>query len=183
MNQRDAPLAAMIARGMSHRLRTVHELVPWRKRLLAGWPTSLSRTPTTPLGLRRSAEVPGGPAPRNGPFYEYFHGDNGLASHQTGWTASSCDAYKLPPARRNRWNPHGAAVVETESVWSRQLAGRRGGTHMHFRGEKSAIEQLLCTSLLWASSIFVNGCCRSMPERFRDLAQGQSPDVHCSTAA
>ena len=69
-------------------------------------------------------------------FYEYFHGDNGAglgASHQTGWTgviaramhmfATSTSAQVLELGQK-------AAIVETESAWSTELAeavtGRRG---------------------------------------------------------
>ncbi|MGA2067162.1 MAG: glucosidase [Thermoguttaceae bacterium] len=65
-------------------------------------------------------------------FYEYFHGDNGAglgASHQTGWTgiiarvmhmfATSTPEQVLALGQK-------AALVETESAWSGQLAGAGG---------------------------------------------------------
>jgi hypothetical protein len=69
-------------------------------------------------------------------FYEYFHGDNGAglgASHQTGWTgiiARAMHMFATSTAEQVLELGQKAAIVETESPWSDQLAeavvGRRG---------------------------------------------------------
>ncbi len=69
-------------------------------------------------------------------FYEYFHGDNGAglgASHQTGWTgiiARAMHMFATSTAEQVLELGQKAAIVETESPWSAQLAeavmGRRG---------------------------------------------------------
>jgi hypothetical protein len=62
-------------------------------------------------------------------FYEYFHGDNGAglgASHQTGWTgviARGMQIFATSTAKQVLELGQKAALVETESAWSRQLAG------------------------------------------------------------
>jgi hypothetical protein len=62
-------------------------------------------------------------------FYEYFHGDNGAglgASHQTGWTgiiARVMHMFATTTAEQVLQMGQKAALVETESVWSGQLAG------------------------------------------------------------
>jgi hypothetical protein len=62
-------------------------------------------------------------------FYEYFHGDNGAglgASHQTGWTgiiARVMHMFATSTAKQVLELGQKAALVETESVWSGQLAG------------------------------------------------------------
>jgi hypothetical protein len=68
-------------------------------------------------------------------FYEYFHGDNGAglgASHQTGWTgiiARAIHMFATSTAEQVLTLGQKAAIVETESPWSAQLAeavmGRR----------------------------------------------------------
>ena len=69
-------------------------------------------------------------------FYEYFHGDNGAglgASHQTGWTgiiARAMHMFATSTAEQVLELGQKAAIVETESAWSTELAeavmGRRG---------------------------------------------------------
>ena len=69
-------------------------------------------------------------------FYEYFHGDNGAglgASHQTGWTgiiARAMHMFATTTAEQVLELGQKAAIVETESAWSTELAeavmGRRG---------------------------------------------------------
>ena len=69
-------------------------------------------------------------------FYEYFHGDNGAglgASHQTGWTgiiARAMHMFATSTAEQVLELGQKAAIVETESPWSAELAeavmGRRG---------------------------------------------------------
>jgi hypothetical protein len=69
-------------------------------------------------------------------FYEYFHGDNGAglgASHQTGWTgiiARAMHMFATSTAEQVLELGQKAAIVETESAWSSELAealmGRRG---------------------------------------------------------
>ena len=62
-------------------------------------------------------------------FYEYFHGDNGAglgASHQTGWTgiiARGMHMFATSTAEQTLELGQKAALVETESAWSSQLAG------------------------------------------------------------
>ena len=62
-------------------------------------------------------------------FYEYFHGDNGAglgASHQTGWTgiiARVMHMFATSTAEQVLELGQKAALVETESAWSGQLAG------------------------------------------------------------
>jgi hypothetical protein len=62
-------------------------------------------------------------------FYEYFHGDNGAglgASHQTGWTgiiARGMHMFATSTADQVLELGQKAALVETESAWSSQLAG------------------------------------------------------------
>jgi hypothetical protein len=62
-------------------------------------------------------------------FYEYFHGDNGAglgASHQTGWTgviARVMHMFSTSTAEQVLELGQQAALVETESAWSGQLAG------------------------------------------------------------
>ncbi len=67
-------------------------------------------------------------------FYEYFHGDNGAglgASHQTGWTgviARAMHMFATSTAEQVRELGQAAAVVETESHWTKRLregAGER----------------------------------------------------------
>ena len=61
-------------------------------------------------------------------FYEYFHGDNGAglgASHQTGWTgiiARVMHMFATSTSEQLLELGTDAAVVETESAWSSQLA-------------------------------------------------------------
>ena len=68
-------------------------------------------------------------------FYEYFHGDNGAglgASHQTGWTgiiARAMHMFATSTSEQMLELGTGAAVVETESAWSRQLADVAIGQH------------------------------------------------------
>jgi hypothetical protein len=63
-------------------------------------------------------------------FYEYFHGDNGAglgASHQTGWTgiiARGMHMFATSTAEQVLKLGQKAALVETESAWGAQLAGR-----------------------------------------------------------
>jgi hypothetical protein len=63
-------------------------------------------------------------------FYEYFHGDNGAglgASHQTGWTgiiARGMHMFATSTADQVLELGQKAALVETESAWGAQLAGR-----------------------------------------------------------
>jgi len=65
-------------------------------------------------------------------FYEYFHGDNGAglgASHQTGWTgiiARGMHMFATSTAEQVLELGQKAALVETESAWSSQLAGAGG---------------------------------------------------------
>jgi len=62
-------------------------------------------------------------------FYEYFHGDNGAgigASHQTGWTGAIARAMHMFSTSTDKQVlelGQKAALVETESAWSSQLAG------------------------------------------------------------
>jgi hypothetical protein len=62
-------------------------------------------------------------------FYEYFHGDNGAglgASHQTGWTgviARGMHMFATSTAQQVLELGQKAALVETASAWSGQLAG------------------------------------------------------------
>ena len=61
-------------------------------------------------------------------FYEYFHGDNGAglgASHQTGWTgiiARLMHLFATTTAEQVLELGQKAAIVETESAWSSELA-------------------------------------------------------------
>ena len=61
-------------------------------------------------------------------FYEYFHGDNGAglgASHQTGWTgtiARAIHTFATSTAEQVLELGQKAAIVETESAWSAELA-------------------------------------------------------------
>jgi hypothetical protein len=65
-------------------------------------------------------------------FYEYFHGDNGAglgASHQTGWTgiiARAMHMFATTTSEQVLKLGTSAAVVETESTWSSQLADAAG---------------------------------------------------------
>ena len=60
-------------------------------------------------------------------FYEYFHGDNGAglgASHQTGWTgliARTMNRFATITAKQVLEFGQKAAIVESESVWGRNL--------------------------------------------------------------
>lgn len=62
-------------------------------------------------------------------FYEYFHGDNGAglgANHQTGWTgiiARIMHMFATSTAEQTLELGQKAALVETESTWSSELAG------------------------------------------------------------
>jgi hypothetical protein len=66
-------------------------------------------------------------------FYEYFHGDTGAglgASHQTGWTgiiARVMHLFSTSTAEQVLALGQKAALVETDSPWSRTLAGAGRG--------------------------------------------------------